>query len=204
MNRATQEVEYEQMLLSRHGLLTHRKGRREGGLLERSAYVLLSRIRVQGPMSVGELSEAFDLDVSTLNRQTAAVMRAGYVERIPDPDGGMARKFRITEEGARTLDAEREGMVGSLQRVMSDWQDEDISAFMRLSAALQHRPGTHRRPPLAAPLSPSRATRAPGGQEKNHMNSWPSPMGYPVPSVTGLSRRPDRRWETVTRAGHDR
>lgn len=129
MNRATQEVEYEQMLLSRHGLLTHRKGRRKDGLLERSAYVLLSRIRVQGPMSVGELSEAFDLDVSTLNRQTAAVMRAGFVERIPDPDGGMARKFRITEEGARTLDSEREGMVSSLQRVMADWPEEDIAAF---------------------------------------------------------------------------
>ncbi|MGW1813099.1 MarR family winged helix-turn-helix transcriptional regulator [Streptomyces sp. NPDC002125] len=129
MKRATHEVEYEQMLLSRHGLLTHRKGRRKDGLLERSAYVLLSRIRVQGPMSVGELSEAFDLDVSTLNRQTAAVMRAGFVERIPDPDGGMARKFRITEEGARTLDVEREGMVSSLERVMADWADEDISAF---------------------------------------------------------------------------
>ncbi|MEV6259168.1 MarR family transcriptional regulator [Streptomyces sp. NPDC051784] len=129
MTRATHEVEYEQMLLSRHGLLNQRKGRRADGVLERSAYILLSRIRVQGPMSVGELSEAFDLDASTLNRQTAAVMRAGLVERIPDPDGGMARKFRITEEGAKALDTEREGMVASLERVMTDWSDEDISAF---------------------------------------------------------------------------
>ncbi|MFE3519229.1 MarR family winged helix-turn-helix transcriptional regulator [Streptomyces sp. NPDC059166] len=129
MTRATHEVEYEQMLLSRHGLLTHRKGRRQDGVLERSAYILLSRIRIQGPMSVGELSEAFDLDASTLNRQTAAVMRAGLVERIPDPDGGMARKFRITDAGAEALDAEREGMVTSLERVMTDWSDEDISAF---------------------------------------------------------------------------
>ena len=30
-------------------------------------------------------------------------MRAGLVARIPDPDGGLARKFRITDEGARVL-----------------------------------------------------------------------------------------------------
>src|SRR5690349_781526 len=124
MVRPTHEVEYEQMLLSRHEVMRHRAGR-----LERSAYVLLSRIRLQGPMSIGELSEAFGLDASTLNRQTAAAMRAGLLERIPDPEGGMARKFRLTDEGARLLDAEREGIVEVLDEVMHDWPDEDRAAF---------------------------------------------------------------------------
>ncbi|MEV4996165.1 MarR family winged helix-turn-helix transcriptional regulator [Streptomyces niveus] len=126
---ATHEVEYEQMLLSRHTYLNQKGGRRKDGVLERSAYILLSRIRLQGPMSIGELSDAFGLDASTLNRQTAAVMRAGFVERIADPDGGMARKFRITETGARVLDEEREGIVRSLDRVMTEWPEEDIAAF---------------------------------------------------------------------------
>ncbi|MFI2297700.1 MarR family winged helix-turn-helix transcriptional regulator [Actinacidiphila glaucinigra] len=124
MGRSTHDVEYEQMLLSRHELLRHRSG-----TLDRSAYILLSRIRVQGPMSIGELSEAFALDTSTLNRQTAAAMRAGLVERIPDPEGGMARKFRITTQGARMLDEEREAIIGGLDKVMADWPDEDITAF---------------------------------------------------------------------------
>ncbi|WP_329150096.1 MarR family transcriptional regulator [Streptomyces niveus] len=126
---ATHEVEYEQMLLSRHTYLNQKGGRRKDGVLERSAYILLSRIRLQGPMSIGELSDAFGLDTSTLNRQTAAVMRAGFVQRIADPDGGMARKFRITETGARALDEEREGIVRSLDRVMAEWPEEDIAAF---------------------------------------------------------------------------
>ncbi|OON73458.1 MarR family winged helix-turn-helix transcriptional regulator [Streptomyces tsukubensis] len=129
MDGATHEVEYEQMLLSRHTFLNQRGGRRKDGELERSAYILLSRIRVQGPMSIGELSDAFGLDASTLNRQTAATLRAGLVERIPDPDGGMARKFRITDAGVRVLDREREGIVESLDRVMADWPEEDIAAF---------------------------------------------------------------------------
>lgn len=129
MGKATHEVEYEQMLLSRHSFLHQRGGRRRDGALERSAYVLLSRLEVQGPMSIGELSEAFGLDASTVNRQTAAVLRAGHVERIPDPAGGMARKFRLTEAGARALREEREGIVSSLERVMGDWAEEDIAAF---------------------------------------------------------------------------
>ncbi|MGW3908528.1 MarR family winged helix-turn-helix transcriptional regulator [Streptomyces sp. NPDC005056] len=128
MVRPTSDVEYEQMLLSRHGLVHHRNVRREGGL-ERSAYILLSRIRIQGPMSIGELSAALGLDTSTLNRQTGAAMRSGLVDRIPDPDVGMARKFRITDKGASLLDEERERTVDNLDRVMADWSDEDIAGF---------------------------------------------------------------------------
>ncbi|MFB7501363.1 MarR family winged helix-turn-helix transcriptional regulator [Streptomyces sp. NPDC056161] len=129
MVRPTYEVEYEQMLLSRYTFMNQLGGRRKDSVMERSAYILLSRIRVQGPMSIGELSDAFGLDASTLNRQTAAAMRAGLVDRIPDPGGGMARKFRISEKGARLLDEEREGMVRGLDEVMSDWPAEDIAAF---------------------------------------------------------------------------
>lgn len=127
--RPTHDVEYEQMLLSRHLYLHQRGGRRKDAVLERSAYVLLSRLSMQGPMSISELSEAFGLDASTLNRQTAAVVRAGFAERIPDPGGGMARKFTLTEQGVRQLEAERRGIVESLDRVMAEWPEEDIAAF---------------------------------------------------------------------------
>jgi DNA-binding MarR family transcriptional regulator len=129
MARRTDMVEFEQMVLSRYGLPQLSGGRRRGGLLEHSSYILLSRLHVQGPMSIGELSAAFKLDASTLNRQTAAAMRDGLVERIPDPEGGMARKFRATGKGERLLQEERERVVGALDRVMADWSDEDIAEF---------------------------------------------------------------------------
>lgn len=129
MGRATHRVEYEQMLLGRYLHLHKSKGRRADSTLDRSAYILLSRIRMQGPMTIGQLGDAFGLDTSTLNRQTAAAVRGGLIERIADPDGGMARKFRITAEGERRLDAEREGITRSLDRIMAEWGDEDIEAF---------------------------------------------------------------------------
>lgn len=142
MSRPTDEVEYEQMLLGRHDLAHHRGGRHKYALMDRSAYILLSRIRIQGPMSNGELSAAFGLDASTLNRQTAAATRAGLAERIADPDGGMARKFRITDQGAALLDQERERVVRALGQVMNDWPEEDIATFAgylkRFNSGIEH------------------------------------------------------------------
>ncbi|MFI5530674.1 MarR family winged helix-turn-helix transcriptional regulator [Kitasatospora sp. NPDC051853] len=127
MERPTQQVEFETMLLGRHSHLSPR-GKREGGL-DRSAYILLSRLGVEGPMTIGQLSEAFGLDTSTLNRQTAAMTRAGLVERIPDEGGGIARKFRVTDQGGRALERERAEIVAGLETVLDDWSEEDVAAF---------------------------------------------------------------------------
>ncbi|MCX4671456.1 MarR family transcriptional regulator [Streptomyces sp. NBC_01381] len=129
MEKPVGRVEFETMLLGRHSHLYNPRTRATGGRLDRSAYVLLSRIQMDGPMSIGQLSEAFGLDASTLNRQTAAMLRAGLVERIPDPDGGLARKFRISAEGEHQLDADRADYTGGLEKVFSDWAPEDVATF---------------------------------------------------------------------------
>ena len=129
MDDATRRIELETMLIGRHRDLTVYRTVRDERHLDRSAYLLLNRIVLEGPMSIGQLSEAFGLDASTLNRQTSAMMRGGLVERIPDPDGGIARKFRITEEGRRRLEAERDANLRGLQKVLAGWTPEEISAF---------------------------------------------------------------------------
>lgn len=128
MTTAADRIEFETMLLTRH--LTH--PRRGTGHLDNSAYLLLSRISTQGPMSVGELSEAFGLDTSTLSRQTTAMLSSGLVQRIPDPDGGMARKFLVTDEGRLRLEEERVGKVGGLATILEDWTHDDRAAFANL------------------------------------------------------------------------
>nr|WP_203732726.1 MarR family transcriptional regulator [Streptomyces sp. SID12501] len=117
------------MLLGRH---MHLRSPRAGGAperLDRSAYTLLCRIQVEGPMSIGQLSAAFSLDASTLNRQTAAMVRAGVVERIPDPEGGMARKFAMTEKGEHRLAADRAANLEGLAKVMADWTAGEVADF---------------------------------------------------------------------------
>ncbi|WP_420175261.1 MarR family winged helix-turn-helix transcriptional regulator [Luteococcus sp. OSA5] len=83
-------------------------------------------------MSVGQLADAFSLDVSTLHRQVAAAMKAGLVERITDPAGGAARLHRATEQGRRRLAAELAGRRESIGRVVADWPAQDVSELLRL------------------------------------------------------------------------
>jgi DNA-binding MarR family transcriptional regulator len=132
MDKPAHLIEFETMLIGRHrdmrDMAALRSGRGER-YLDRSAYLLLSRIQLEGPMSIGQLSDAFGLDASTLNRQTSAMLRAGLVERIPDPDGGIARKFRITDEGRRRLDSEREANLAGLEKVLVDWTPEEVAVF---------------------------------------------------------------------------
>lgn len=139
MRKPTELLEFETMLFGRFSLIP-RKVVDNG--LDRSAYLLLSLLRVEGPMSIGQLSDALGLDVSTLNRQTAALLRSGVAERIPDPDGGIARKFRITAEGASRLDSERAQSIHHLDAILADWSEEEITTLAtglaRFNTAIEH------------------------------------------------------------------
>ncbi|MET9361789.1 MarR family transcriptional regulator [Streptomyces sp. NPDC006632] len=133
------------MLLSRHQVLALRE--RDPERLDRSAYLLLSRIDTQGPMSIGQLADAFGLDTSTVNRQTAALLRCGLAERVADPDGGMARKLRITEQGERRLAADREANRSCLARVVAHWSPEEVreleNVLVRLNRCAESLEGRH-------------------------------------------------------------
>jgi len=130
MKKPTELVELETMVLARHVHLRSRGA--AGAQLERSAYILLSRIRQEGPMSIGQLSDAFGLDASTLNRQTTAMMRAGQLERIPDPEGGIARKFRITAKGENQLEADRAWNIEGLNRILEHWSADEVTQFVAM------------------------------------------------------------------------
>ncbi|MBL1095742.1 MarR family transcriptional regulator [Streptomyces sp. 205] len=97
--------------------------------LDRSAYFLLSRLDAEGAMSIGQLADAFHLDVSTVNRQTGTLVRSGLLERIPDPDGGLARKLRATTLGADRFTAERDRRRAALAGILEGWAEEEVARF---------------------------------------------------------------------------
>lgn len=131
IERRIADIEYEQMLLSRYTVAQHRL---EDGL-DRSVYLLMSRIDGQGPMSISELSAAFRLDVSTLQRQTTVAVREGFLERTLDPAGSVARKFVLTDLGKTRLAEARERSVQALDRILADWPADAVNTF----ADLMHR-----------------------------------------------------------------
>ncbi|MEU4514390.1 MarR family transcriptional regulator [Nonomuraea wenchangensis] len=128
VRREIADIERELMLIGRYKELVA-AGRPDERPLERSSYILLSRLEAEGPLSIGQLARAFGLDTSTVNRQTAVLLWAGLAERIPDPEGGMARKLRVTEEGLRRARAERQCRLRGLAKVLEDWTAEELESF---------------------------------------------------------------------------
>ncbi|MFB4193831.1 MarR family winged helix-turn-helix transcriptional regulator [Streptomyces carpaticus] len=156
--RAGEEIERELLILTRHREMGTPRGVRAGAALDRSAYVLLSRLEAQGPMSIPEFVEAFGLAASTFTRQTTALLDSGLVERTLDPAGGTARKFRVTEEGRARLASQRAGIVDGLTAVLADWPAdrlvrfiEDLRRFNTDIERLSGRPWPRSGPPHAAP-----------------------------------------------------
>lgn len=122
------DIEYELTLLSRY----HLSAQRAELQLDRSAYLLLGRLELDYPMSLKELACAFSLDISTINRQIGALRRHGLVERVEDPDGGLARKVRPTVAGLSKLRADREHSIAGVEKVLREWSPESRTALSEL------------------------------------------------------------------------
>jgi DNA-binding MarR family transcriptional regulator len=136
-------LEQELLLLSRH--MTVVTAVEEGWQLDRSAYLLLSRLENGGPLSIKGLAASLGLDVSTVNRQTGSLLRKGLVERILDPAGGIARKLNPTSEGLRLLHSDRTMRLVAINRLVADWdladQESLVAVLRRLNERMEERLG---------------------------------------------------------------
>lgn len=129
MHDAHFEVERELSLLARHQL--HSTQHAPDRVLDRSGYALLGRLEHQ-PLTLKQLAEAFRLDQSTVNRQINALRRDALVERVSDPDGGVAQLFRPTRKGLRYLARDRDVAREQVGRVLMDWEAADVEALADL------------------------------------------------------------------------
>ncbi|MGS2806356.1 MarR family winged helix-turn-helix transcriptional regulator [Nocardia sp. MW-W600-9] len=127
---------FELNLISRHFPTTTR--RRPGFALDRSAFLILTRLDLGEPLSLRELSEAFQLDISTINRQVGAMLKQDLVERVPDPDGGVARKVRATAAGKAALAADQQHRAAGIGIVVADWDPDDVAELSRLMQKFNH------------------------------------------------------------------
>lgn len=124
-------LEQELTLLARHQLSSAQHT--PDLSLDRSGYQLLSRLEL-GALTLKQLAEAFRLDISTVNRQIAALRKKGLVERLPDPEGGIARLLRPTARGLDLLRQDRAMRHTQVSRVLDSWSPADVERFHELLA----------------------------------------------------------------------
>ncbi|MFZ7943587.1 MarR family winged helix-turn-helix transcriptional regulator [Neobacillus sp. 19] len=100
--------------------------------LDRSAYLLLRRIATKGAVGVKVLAGEFQLDISTVSRQAAALEHKGYLYKIPDPLDGRAYSFQITELGTKELNDHKQARLERIAELINDWPEEERKVFGQL------------------------------------------------------------------------
>ncbi|NRF96214.1 MarR family transcriptional regulator [Paenibacillus frigoriresistens] len=131
MNKQSLEsLEIEMAILVRR--LTSLTSDKKIDNLDRSAYLLLHQISTHGCAGVRTLADAFQLDISTVSRQAAALEQKEYVYRIPDPQDRRAYALQITDLGNQELVEYKQARSDRLKEVLKDWSDEECQAFAQL------------------------------------------------------------------------
>lgn len=132
LERALSRVSY---LLTR--VRRHDRAMFQCGLtMDRASVPLLRQLAEAGePMRLGELAARLDVEAPHVTRQIQRLEKAGYVERIPDPDDRRAQLVLPTEAARRAVDAIREVYRGWMREALAEWTPEDL----RMLAVLSHR-----------------------------------------------------------------
>lgn len=129
--------------------------------VERAAYVLLARLVLEGPRRSNALAESVHSDPSTVSRQVAGLVRAGLVERRPDPEDGRATLLAPTAEGLRVFQANRDRRNCEISAMTERWDEADrvrlVELLERLAGDLEDHHATAPTPPSPV-LAPPEAS----------------------------------------------
>ncbi|MFJ5621351.1 MarR family winged helix-turn-helix transcriptional regulator [Peribacillus loiseleuriae] len=120
-------IELEMAVLIRR--ITSITSDKRNGILDRSAYLLLHQLYVQGSSGVKALADEFQLDISTVSRQAAGLEQKGYVEKVPDPMDGRAYFYQITDLGIKVLVEYKQGRLDRITKLLNGWSDKDCERF---------------------------------------------------------------------------
>src|ERR1700712_3155694 len=127
-------VEQEFGTLMMH--LVRYKHQVNGDRLDRMALMVLGTLTHCGPSRLTTVAERTGLDPSTVSRQVADLEKAGLLARDADPEDRRAILLEATAEGRAVLDRLSRGRRKRVERLLSDWQPEDIVTFGRLLGQL--------------------------------------------------------------------
>ncbi len=96
---------------------------------DRSTYLLLLQLEEKGPMGIKALADAFQLDISTLSRQTVTMESKGYVVRKSSPTDGRVNLLEITELGRVQLHEVIESRQAFYSRILNEWSVDECRHF---------------------------------------------------------------------------
>jgi len=128
--------------------------------IERAAYAILGCLICEGPQRTSKLAESLYSEISTISRQSSALVQHGLVERQADPEDGRACLLAATSEGRRVFERNRAQRNRWLATALADWPEADRAGlsvlFERFNTAIE----SHTPQPSASDDAATRGTKA--------------------------------------------
>lgn len=100
--------------------------------VEPSAFPILSWLVREGPSRASAIADQLHADISTISRQTSALVQAGLIERQADPDDGRACLLAPTDDGRELFERSRSARNHWLATILLEWPDDDIARLIEL------------------------------------------------------------------------
>lgn len=99
--------------------------------LDRSAYLVLSRIQTAGAaVPLTELARALNVEPARLNSRLAGLVREGLVRAEGGVSPAAPSRFTLTPRGHDQLNRQRTTKLDGIQAAVADWDGADIAALI--------------------------------------------------------------------------
>jgi DNA-binding MarR family transcriptional regulator len=136
MDNMLEKIEHEIALLNRLTTAISPKL----GELDRSGYLLLSKLDKSDPVAINVIAEELKLNVSTASRQIATLEAKGFIRRFPDQKNGRTSLIEITSKGKEIFHKVKQARKDAYAEILRDWSHEELekleTALARLNLAL--------------------------------------------------------------------
>ena len=87
----------------------------------------LAAVYRHGPLRIGEVAAAMDLDASRASKEVRRLVEDGYVVQQIDPNERRASSLTVTAKGKRTFERYRAAADALVEEVFGSWSDTDLT-----------------------------------------------------------------------------
>jgi DNA-binding MarR family transcriptional regulator len=109
-----------------------RAGHQSSDGIDRAAYALLAVLVTRGPLRAKALAATVRSDPSTVSRQIATLVQAGYVTRRTDQADGRAAVLDATDLGRQIFTDLRARRTEKLAALTAHWPEDDLARLVEL------------------------------------------------------------------------
>lgn len=102
------------------------------GTVEHGAFPIIATLVKEGPHRTSALADVLHTEISTISRQTSALVQLGMIERKADPNDGRACLLAPTDEGRALFERARSERNLWLAGTLRDWDPADANQLIGL------------------------------------------------------------------------